>query len=163
MKKLTGKFDKKKLIAIIVAVILAIIIIPSAVRCIVYKESPAQLISDIFTQDSKQILGKWQGDTAFTAFEFFDDGTYSSYISSFSYKGKYDIDGGKITLTNSSLSGSVVYKFSIHGNSLTMKAVEENGREPEDSETMKFTKVDKITMQSFEDLLDELTTENNEE
>lgn len=162
MKDLIKKLGKTKFTIICVAIIVAIIIIPSGIKCIVYQESPAQLIADTFTSKDKQIIGRWQGDSAVTAYEFYDDGTFESYISTFSYKGKYGIEGNKITLTNTSLSGSIEYKFSIKGDQLTMKLYKENGIPAEEKTKSTYTKVDTITMHSIADLLNELTTEQAE-
>lgn len=162
MEKSIKKFSKQQLIAIIVAVVLAIIIIPSGIKCIVYKESPAQLVADAFTPNTKQIVGKWQGDESVTAYEFFDDGTYESYLSTFSYKGKYEISGSKITLTNTSMAGSVEYKFSVNGDNLSMKLLKENGVKAEEKSKQTYKKVDVITMQSFSDILDELKNQQAE-
>jgi hypothetical protein len=153
---------KKKLIVIIVAIVLAIIIIPSGIKCIVYQESPAQLVSDIFSSNKSKIVGKWQGEEAVSAYEFYEDGTYDSYISTFSYNGAYTIKGNKITLKNSSLDGSVTYKFSINGDQLTMKLVESDSSDSIDKQTSKYTKVDKITMLSISDLLDDYVKNSQE-
>lgn len=163
MKKFIERLGKTKFIILCVVIVALIIIVPSGIKCAVYQESPAQLIADTFTPNSKQIVGKWQGDSAVTAYEFYEDGTYDSYISTFCYKGKYEIDSNRITLTNSNFSGSVVYKFSINGNKLTMKLDKENGGAVEEKTKTTFTKVDTITMQSISDILSELTTAPSEE
>lgn len=159
IKNLKDKLGKRKFIIIIVAIIIAIIVVPTGIKCIVNEETPAQLISDVFTPTSKQIIGKWQGDSAVTAYEFFDNGTFESYISTFSYKGTYEMNGNKITLKNSSLNGSVEYKVTINGNNLSMKLVKENGEKAEDKSVVNYTKVDTITMQSFTDIINSLDNE----
>lgn len=160
MKKIIENLGKTKFIIIIVAVLLAIIIIPTSISCIVNHESPAQAIADTFTPSKKQIVGKWQGDTAVTAYEFYDDGTYDSYISNFQMHGKYEVKGNKVTLTNGNFSSSVEYKFSIKGNKLTMKASKENGIKTDDKAKLSYTKVDTITMKSIGDLLNDLKDSN---
>ena len=154
-----SKLTKQKLIAIIVAIVLAIIIIPSGIYCIVNHESPAQLVGDIFSSKEEQIIGKWQGEKAATAYEFYEDGTYDSYISTFSYTGRYSIDGNEITLNNLNASGTVTYKFSVHGKTLTMQILKENGIDVADNEKISYSKVNRIKTTSLADLIEELTTE----
>lgn len=158
----------KRYAVIVISVILAAIIIPSAILCIIHKESPVDLVKDVISPNSDQIVGKWQGEEGVSAYEFFEDGKYDSYISTFSYNGAYEISGNKITLKNSSLDGSVTYKFSINGDTLTMKLIESTSSDIIEQETSKYTRVDKITMISITDMLDDYvreqyeTNENNE-
>lgn len=163
MKNFIEKLGKTKFIVLCITIVVLIIVIPSGITCAVHQETPAQLIADVFTPNTKQIVGKWQGEKAVTAYEFYDDGTFDSYISSFCYKGRYEINSNKITLTNSNSSGSVVYKFSINGDKLTLKLYKENGADSEEKTVSTFTKVDNITMQSISDILSELTTAPSEE
>ena len=86
-KKSKTAIDKKKLITIIVAVVLVVIILPSGIYCIVHKENPVQMLTDTFSSSESQLVGKWQGASGVSAYEFNEDGTYKSYISSFDFSG----------------------------------------------------------------------------
>lgn len=147
------KLNKKQLISIIVIAVLLIILVPSAIYCGVNGESPKEMISDMFTSNEEQLIGKWQGETGLTAYEFKENGTYDSYISSFSYTANYLADSSKLTLTNPATKGNVVYKYSVHGDTLTLKLYEENGNEPEEKEEFKYKRVENINSQSFVDFL----------
>lgn len=162
-KDIKDKLGTTKLIIICVAVILAIIIIPTGIKCAVSHVSPVQQISGIFTSDEKEIIGNWQGDGALTAYEFHEDGKFVSYISTFCYEGRYEIKGNKITLINSSLSGSVEYKFSITGDKLELKLLKENDEEAEENSKTTYTKVDHISMRSFTDILEEFASSEEAE
>ena len=97
-KKPKTAIDKKKLITIIVAVVLVVIILPSGIYCIVHKENPVQMLTDTFSSSESQLVGKWQGASGVSAYEFNEDGTYKSYISSFDFSGTYTVDGKKYKL-----------------------------------------------------------------
>ena len=147
------KINKRQLISIIIIAVLLIILIPTAIYCGVNKESPRQMVGDIFTSNQEQLIGKWQGEKNLTAYEFKDDGTYDSYISSFSYQANYFAESSKLTLTNPESSGNVVYKYSVHGDNLTLTLIEENGKEVEEKEKYKYKRVENIRSQSFVDFL----------
>lgn len=149
------KLTKKQIIAITVAVVLVIVIVPTGIYCGVKNESPAQMMSDIFT-DKDELINKWQGDKAIAAYEFKEDGTYVSYISSFNYTGNYKVEGKKLTLTNPASDGKVVYKYKIKGDELTLTLLDENGKEPESKESVVYKKVDHINPKSVTDILSDL-------
>lgn len=157
------KTVSKKLIAIIVAVALAIIIIPSAIYCIVEGETPVQMVTDLFSSSEKQLVGKWQGDTGVSAYEFYEDGSYDSYLSTFSFSGKYYIEGNKLTLTNPANAGKVVYKVKATEKTLVMTLIEENGMKPEEKEKQEFERVSHINTKTLNDLVSELKEELNEQ
>lgn len=157
------QLNKKQLITIIVIAVLLIIIVPTAIYCGVNKESPTQMVGDIFTSNQEQLLGKWQGEKNLTAYEFKEDGSYDSYISSFSYSANYFADSSKLTLTNPATTGSsVVYKYSVHGDNLTLTLIEENGKEVEEKEKFKYKRVENIRSQSFVDFLKEYADDHGE-
>ncbi len=157
------KLNKKQIIIIAVVAVLLIVLIPTAIYCGVNKESPAQMVGDIFTSNQEQLIGKWQGDKNLTAYEFKEDGSYDSYISSFSYQGNYFADSSKLTLTNPATTGSVVYKYAVHGDNLTITLVEENGKEVEVKEKFKYRRVENIRSQSFTDFLKEYADAHSDE
>ena len=140
---------------------LIIVFASSAIYCGVNKETPQQMMTDIFKSNEEQLIGKWQGEKALTAYEFKDDGTYDSYISSFSYTANYVADSSKLTLTNPATAGSVVYKYKIHGDSLTLRLIEENGKEPDEKEVYEYKRVENIHSQSFVDFLKDYADSHN--
>ena len=156
------KLSKKQLIAVIIAAVLIIVIVPTGIYCGVKNESPAQMMTNMFT-DKDELINKWQGDKAIAAYEFKDDGTYVSYISSFNYTGNYTVEGKKLTLTNPASSGKVVYKYKIKGDELTLTLLDENGKAPEDKESVVYKKVDHINPKSVTDILGDLAKETSTE
>jgi hypothetical protein len=163
MKLNFKKFSKKQIIVIVIIVILIVMIVPTGIYCTVYSESPIQMMSDIFQSDETLIQAKWQSEQKFTGYEFYDDGTYDNYISTFSFTGNYKIDGNKLILSNPNSNSTVTYKFSINGDTLTLSLIDENGTAPEEKEETKFTKVDHFNMKSFTDLLEDYANENSTE
>ncbi|MBQ7203518.1 MAG: lipocalin family protein [Eubacterium sp.] len=157
------KLTKGQLIVVIIVAVLLLITIPAGIYCGVNNESPADLINDIVTPDDEQIIAKWQGDKAVSAYEFKDDGSYDSYISTFSIEGIYTINGNKLTLKNQSSGGEVVYKFTIRGNTLTLTLLEENGKKVDEKEETVYKKVDHFNMKSLTDILSDYAEELNEE
>lgn len=159
--------DKKKIIAIVVAVVLAIVIIPSAIYCVVNQETPVQMVSDTFKSTEKQLIGKWQNETGVSAYEFHEDGTFDGYLSTFNYTGTYTVKGSKITLEKPGSGGSITYKAKVTEKSLVLKLIKENGQEPDekDKDSQSFDRVDNITTKSINDLINDITegVENAEE
>ena len=149
------KLNKKQIIAIIIIAVVLIVTIPTGIYCTVNKESPAQMFTDIFSSED-QLINKWQGEKAVSAYEFKEDGTYDSYVSTFSYSGNYKVEGKKLTLYNPSAGGQVVYKYKINGDKLTLTLLEENGQEPADEQVNEYTRVDHINTKSFTDILSDL-------
>ena len=148
------KLSKKQLIIIIVVVILLLaLLIPSSIYMIKNEENPIQMVQDIVTPDDEKIIGKWQGEKAANGYEFFSDGSFDSYISTFSYSGEYELDGNRLILTNPGSEGKVIYKFSVNGDHLNLKLLESNGEVPETPEEHTFTKVEHFNMKSPLDLL----------
>lgn len=152
------KLSKKQIIIIAVIAVLIIVLVPAGIYCTVNKESPAQMISDVFT-DKDDLINKWQSDKAIAAYEFKEDGTYESFISTFSYTGNYTVEGKKLILTNPGANGRIVYKYNVKGDELTLKLIEENGTEAEDGEELVYKKVDHINTKSFTDILGDFAKE----
>lgn len=147
------KFKRNQIIIICVIAVLLIVLVPSAIYCTVNSETPVEMLNDMFTSNEEQLIGNWQGEKGLTAYAFKEDGTYESFISSFSYTANYFADSSKLTLSNAATPGTVVYKYSIHGDTLTLRLIEENGKEPEEKEEYTYKKVDTIHSQSFVDFL----------
>ena len=120
------------------------------------------MMSNVFT-DKDELINKWQGDKAVSAYEFKEDGTYESYISTFSYTGNYQVSGKKLTLTNPGAEGKVVYKYKVKKDELILTLIEENGKEVTDSDEIVFKKVDHINTKSFADILGDLAKEQTTE
>ncbi len=156
------KYSKKQLIifAIIAVFLIGIIAIGSV--SIAKHENPVQLISGVFTSED-QLIGKWQGEKAITGYEFYDDETYDSYISTFAIRGIYTVDGNEITLRSANAGGKVVYKYSISGDKLTLTLVSSNGSEVEDKEEHTFTKVEHFNLKSPAEALQEFADEIQDE
>ena len=152
--------DKKKLITIIVAVVLVVIILPSGIYCIVHKENPVQMLTDTFSSSESQLVGKWQGASGVSAYEFNEDGTYKSYISSFDFSGTYTVDGKKLTLYNTATNGSVEYKINVTAKKLTLTLTKENGvaTKGDEKDKIEFDRVDSIKTKSISDIIDQYTT-----
>lgn len=159
-KKPKTAIDKKKLITIIVAVVLVVIILPSGIYCIVHKENPVQMLTDTFSSSESQLVGKWQGASGVSAYEFNEDGTYKSYISSFDFSGTYTVDGKKLTLYNTATSGSVEYKINVTAKKLTLTLTKENGvaTKGDEKDKIEFDRVDSIKTKSISDIIDQYTT-----
>lgn len=159
-KKSKTAIDKKKLITIIVAVVLVVIILPSGIYCIVHKENPVQMLTDTFSSSESQLVGKWQGASGVSAYEFNEDGTYKSYISSFDFSGTYTVDGKKLTLYNTAKNGSVEYKINVTAKKLTLTLTKENGvaTKGDEKDKIEFDRVDSIKTKSISDIIDQYTT-----
>lgn len=156
----------KKQISIFVAIIVfVVIIIAGGIYCVVNDESPADVISDIVTSNDSQIIGKWQNQTnpGISGYEFFEDGTYDNYLSTFSFSGEYEVDGNKLTLINPETSKNVVYKIKITSDKMTLTLYEEDGTRVDTEEVTEFAKVEHLNLKSLTDILQELTTNASSE
>lgn len=153
-----------RVIFVIIFSILAMTLIPSAIYCAVERINPVQMVSSTFTSNNSQlIIGKWQNQSRSSAYEFFDDGTYESYFSTFSFKGDYTVKGDELTLSNPSSNSTVVYKISVDKNSLTMTVEQENGMLSENNQTTEYGRVDRIETKSLTDLLGSIVESAQEE
>ncbi len=137
MKKINLKSLSKVQTVIITVIItvLVVVLIPLGVYSGVNHESPVRAVQDVFTPDTEQIIGKWQDEEAILGYEFFDDGTYDYHVSSkVTITKDYKLSGNKLTLIEYNTNASVIYKISIHNDTMKMTLVEYNGKEP-DKET----------------------------
>ena len=151
------KLNKKQLAIIIaVAVFVLAVILPTGIYCIVNRETPIQAAKDVFVKDEEQLIGKWQGELAVSGYEFHEDGTYESYISTFSFTGTYYTKGNVLKLINSSSNSSVSYRYSIKKDKLHLVLIDENGEDPSDNEKHDFTRVDHFNLKTPTEALDEL-------
>lgn len=157
-----SKKEKKgtaKIAIIVIICLLVLTIVPTGIYSIVTKQSPVNVVSSVFSSNSELLIGKWQNDSRSSAYEFFEDGTYESYFSTFSFTGDYAIDGDKITLSNPSSDSTVTYKFSVDKKSLTMTIVKENGLETESDSEAQYNRVERIETKSLTDLLGDIANE----
>ena len=172
MKFSIKKLSKTQIIALVLVIVFVVVIIGWGTLSVVKREDPITAVSDIF-RDEDELLGNWQGEKAINAYVFYENGTYESYLSTFSYKGLYTVNGNRITLTSAGADGTVVYKYKISGDKLTLTLISSNGNKPDEKEEHVFTKVDKLNMktlteafQEFAEQLeqnpDENTTEDKE-
>ena len=152
--------SKIKIALVIIACILAVIIIPSGIYCAVEKVTPAQMVSNIVVSNADRIVGKWQNEAGSNAYEFYENGTYDSYFSTFSYSGDYTVDGDELTLSNPNNDSTVVYKIKVSKDSLSMKVYKQAGLEANQDEetTAEFKRVERIQTKTIDELLDSITT-----
>lgn len=168
LKELSEKFKslgKGTKIIIALLIILIIIAIPTTIHCFKYDVTPIEMIEDVVTPSDEKIVGKWQGEANVTGYEFDEEGTYKNYFGApdMPSEGRYMVEGNKITLTNNNHTGSVVYKFSVNGNTLTMETYSENGIKVDDPKEFIYSKVDEIKIKSpLEAIQDELNKKANE-
>ena len=154
-KKSTGK-----IIAICICVIIVALLAGGGIYCGVTSQSPVSAVKTIFSSNDTLIIGKWQSQTApgLSAYVFYEDGTYDSYLSTVNFSGTYTVEGNKLILRNPDTSKDITYKFTVSGDVLSLVVVEEDGVKAEDQEAQKFDKVDELNQKSLADLVGELTT-----
>lgn len=153
----------KKVVAIVVAVIL-LIAVAGGVYCVSTKQSPAQAVKSVFTANDDQIIGKWQSqkNPGLSAFIFYEDGTYDSYLSTVNFSGEYEIKGNKLHLKNPSTSKEIVYKFSVNEKELSLQVVEEDGEKSETKDESKYSRVEELNQKTLTDLIGDLAGESTE-
>lgn len=151
----------KKVVAIIAAVIL-LIVIAGGVYCISTKQSPAQAVKSVFTASEDQLIGKWESQKSpgLSAFIFYEDGSYDSYLSTVNFSGEYEINGNKLHLKNPTTSKEIVYKFSVNEKELSLQVVEEDGEKSETKDESKYTRVDELNQKTLTDLIGDLAGES---
>ena len=152
------KLNKQQLIGIIVAAVVVIVLAVTGITCAVRDESPSDLAKDIFTSDSQQLMGKWQDEKAATGYEFFEDGSYDSYILGASTRGTFTISGNKLTLR-----GTVVYKYSVTADTLTLTLLDADGKKDENEEVHTYKRVDHFNFKSLTELIQDLADDAEEE
>ncbi|MCC8015870.1 MAG: DUF5640 domain-containing protein [Clostridiales bacterium] len=152
--KLKKDFTTKQVIIIVVAAVIAVCAIASAVIFAVNDINPVSYIAGEINQG--KLVGKWQSREApgLSAYEFYDDGTYSSYISTFSFDGDYSVQGDRLSLINTVTGQTVVYKYSIVGGTLSLTLIEQNGTQFKDKDATKFDSVTSLNQKSLQDLID---------
>ncbi|MBQ8980918.1 MAG: hypothetical protein IJ077_04830 [Eubacterium sp.] len=160
------KLSKKQLIAFIIVAVLLVVTVPTGIYCGVKHETPAQVVSKMFS-DQDKLINKWQSEKAASAYEFREDGTYESYISTFSFTGNYKVEGKKLTLFNPGSNSQVVYKYDIGKKdnimTLTLVLLEQNGTEAEDKEEVVYKQVDHINTKSITDLFSDYANDIKDE
>lgn len=109
-------------------------------------------------------MGKWQSqdNPGLSAYVFYDDGTYDSYISTVNFSGRYTVDGSKLTIINPSTNKDIVFKFSVNNKKLSLTVIEEDGEEPEEEEVRTYDRVEELNQKSISDLLGEIAQGNKE-
>lgn len=146
----------KKIIIAVVSVIL-VLVIAGGVYCIATDQNPAQATKSIFTASDDQIVGKWQSqkNPGLSAYIFYEDGTYDSYISTANFSGNYEVDGNKLILKNPSTAKEITYKFSVNEKELSLTVIDD-AIATDEKEVSKYDRVDELNQKSFADIIGEL-------
>ena len=146
-------FTTKQVILAVVISVIAVLAIGATIIFTAIDVNPISYIAGEITQN--KLVNKWQSQSApgLTAYEFYDDGTYTSYLSTYTFDGEYEENGDKITLKNTSSNQTVTYKYSIVGDTLTLTLLNQNGSEMEGREPAKFDRVDTLNQKSLQDLI----------
>lgn len=146
-------FTTKQVIFAVVISVIAVLAIGATIIFTAIDVNPISYIAGEITQN--KLVNKWQSQSApgLTAYEFYDDGTYTSYLSTYTFDGEYEVNGDKITLKNTSSNQTVTYKYSIVGDTLTLTLLNQNGSEMEGREPAKFDRVDTLNQKSLQDLI----------
>ncbi len=146
-------FTTKQVILAVVISVIAVLAIGATIIFTAIEVNPISYIAGEITQN--KLVNKWQSQSApgLTAYEFYDDGTYTSYLSTYTFDGEYEVNGDKITLKNTSSNQTVTYKYSIVGDTLTLTLLNQNGSEMEGREPAKFDRVDTLNQKSLQDLI----------
>ena len=120
-KKAKHTFTTGQIILSVVLAFIAALAIITTVVCSVNHINPVSYIAGETSKD--KLVNKWQSQSApgLSAYEFYDDGTYSSYISTFSFDGQYDVicSGSLLGISYKRIqSNSVGYKTDYEMSSL---------------------------------------------
>lgn len=160
MKKSNLSTAKKVIIAV-VSVIVAIIIAGS-VYCISTSQTPVQAVKSVFTQNEDLLIGKWQSqkNPGISAYVFYEDESYDSYLSTANFSGRYVVNGNEISLINPTTAKDIKYKFSVNEKELTLTLIEEDGVKAEEKEVSKYDRVDELNQKSLVDIIGELKNNN---
>lgn len=152
------KLSKAKIAIIVVAAVIFALLAAGGIYCVATDQSPANAISAATAHQDK-LVGKWQSQKSpgLSAYVFYDDGTYDSYLSTVNFSGEYTVKGNKITLTNPNTSGEVVYKYKVKGKVLTLTLIED-GKE---SDSNKYDSVDELKMKTLADLIGDSVKDSN--
>lgn len=162
MAEKKGLSKTAKIIISVIAGIIAALIIAAGAYCIATDQNPSQAAKSIFTSGDEQIVGKWQSQKSpgLSAYVFYDDGTYDSYISTANFSGNYEIDGSKLILKNPSTSKDIVFKYKVTEKELSLTVLEEDGVEADGTEVSKYDRVDELNQKSLADIIGELAEDN---
>lgn len=154
-----------KKIAIAVAAVILALLIAGGVYCIATDQNPVEATQSIFSSDDEKLIGKWrsQSSPGLSAYVFYDDGTYDSYLSTVNFSGNYTVKGNKLTLVNPDTSKEIVYKFKISGKVLTLTLLEEDGSESKTEDISKYDSVDELNQKTLSDLIGEVAGQSKEE
>lgn len=160
-------YTSKQVTLIAVACVVLALLIVGITVCAVQDTNPISYIASVVTNDKKQLVAKWQSQTApgLSAYVFNEDGTYDSYISSFKFTGEYETKGDRLILKNPENNEKVEYKYSVSNDVLTMTLYKENNTKADKGKEVKFDRVDTLNQKTLTDLIDsaasELTTNSN--
>ncbi|MDD6659790.1 MAG: DUF5640 domain-containing protein [Eubacteriales bacterium] len=151
-----AKLSKGKLAIIIVVAVIVALVAAGGIYCVATDQSPAAAISSTFSNEDK-LVGKWQSQSSpgLSAYVFYEDGTYDSYLSTVNFSGKYTVKGNKLTLINPSSQAKVNYKYKVRGKTLTLTLLED-GKEAEEN---KYDSVDELQQKTLADLIGEVATD----
>lgn len=155
-----------KIVLVIILSILIMTLVPTGIYCAVEHKNPAEMVSSAFSSANPElIIGKWQNETRSSAYEFYEDGTYESYFSTFSFKGDYTVKGDELTLSNPSSDSTVVYKFKVDKKTLSMSLSQEGGLDSNATQSVEYNRVDRIETKTLTDLLGDVvnSTQNDED
>ena len=153
---------KFKIIGSIVGIIVIILIATCGIYCISTSQSPKQAFQTVFKQNDELILGYWESEKSpgLSAYKFDSDGTYNTYLSTVIIPGRYEIEGNKIYLSNPSTGKDIVYKMTVSETKLTLKTVEEDGKESETNEVLVYNRVEELNQKTLTDLIGEYVEDN---
>lgn len=152
------KLSKAKIAIIVVTAVIFALLAAGGIYCVATDQSPANAILAATAHQDK-LVGKWQSQKSpgLSAYVFYDDGTYDSYLSTVNFSGEYTVKGNKITLTNPNTSGEVVYKYKVKGKVLTLTLIED-GKE---SDSNTYDSVDELKMKTLADLIGDSVKDSN--
>lgn len=153
-KKTKHIFTTKQLIISIVIAVLAAFVVIGTITCAVNHVNPVSYIAG--EANKGKLVGKWQSESApgLSAYEFFEDGTYSSYISTYSFDGEYSVKGDKLILKNTKTNQEATYKFSVSSSTLSLTLINTNGSDFDDKDASKYDKVDSLNQKSISQMLE---------
>lgn len=159
------KLSTGKKIAIAIAAVVLALIIAGGAYCISTDQNPIEATQSIFSSNEDKLIGKWESQTSpgLSAYVFYEDGTYDSYLSTVRFTGNYTVKGNKVTLVNPDTSKEIVYKFKVSGKVLTLTLLEEDGSESKTDDVMKYDSVEELNQKSLSDLIGEVAGKAKEE
>lgn len=156
-------FTAKQVILMVIIAVLVVIAAGTTIICAVTSTNPVTYIAG--EANKGKLVNKWQSQTApgLSAYEFFEDGTYTSYLSTYTFDGEYEVQGDNLILKNPNSNQNVVYKYSIIGDTLSLTLTDSNGDEMTGSEPNKFDRVDSFNQKSLQDIIDQYRNSASQE